>query len=351
MESLNVGELDTDSDDDEPEPEPELTAKERERRALAQGSDSIVMIPKWRAKALNAPVFDAYQYIRQSETASERDGVKFDDFDTKFPRMRGDIEAAMPLDKQLAALREYHDYLKSLKRQLEQTDANDSDAARIATVGAERDWATSQIQAVTIEQRQEEQAGHPHGSDRTHVTTAGIIDISHAMPAAGTSAEQGKYRRFDYPLIETASAQHWPAGKELTFNLKHRSVEIAGQYGFALTSLDNTSFDNTCRVCIVLETDTPSHQPTNGPSSQVVPLYSGDNGDSTDPTLSWNDLDGPVELGGTDVHTGAYLFAHTAGDNTGIQRLHLGPYTCAAGKELALVRVLNATGSPNVMSL
>jgi hypothetical protein len=57
------------------------------------------------------------KYIRLSETASETDGVKFDDFDAKFPRMRGDIEAAMPPDKQLAALREYHDYLNRLKRQ------------------------------------------------------------------------------------------------------------------------------------------------------------------------------------------------------------------------------------------
>ena len=194
-------------------------------------------------------------------------------------------------------------------------------------------------------------AGHPHGSDRTHVTAAGVIDISHAMPAGGTSAEQGKYRRFDYPLIVAAETQHWPAGKELTFSLKHRSVEVPGQYGFTLTSLDNTSFDNTCRVCITLETDTPSHQPTNGPSSQVVPLYSGDNGDGADPTLSWTDLDGPVELGGADAHAGAYLFAHTAGDNTGIQRLHLGPYSCAAGQELALVRVLNATGSPGTPGL
>ena len=46
-----------------------------------------------------------------------------------------------------------------------------------------------------------------------------------------------------------------------------------------------------------------------------------------------------------------HLFAHTAGDNTGIQRLHLGPYSCAAGQELALVRVLNATGSPGTPGL
>ena len=37
--------------------------------------------------------------------------------------------------------------------------------------------------------------------------------------------------------------------------LKHRSVEVAGQYGFALTDLDDGSFDNTCRVCITLEPD------------------------------------------------------------------------------------------------
>lgn len=218
LESLNVGELDTDSDDDEPEPEPELTAKERERRALAQGSDSIVMIPKWRAKALNAPVFDAYQYIRQSETASERDGVKFDDFDTKFPRMRGDIEAAMPLDKQLAALREYHDYLKSLKRQLEQTDANDSDAARIATVGAERDWATSQIQAVTIEQRQEEQARHDANVAALHGfgtdASAGpdlslhVDDAAQGMSASQRGAAAGRRHSIDLgslsPIAGTA---------------------------------------------------------------------------------------------------------------------------------------------------
>jgi hypothetical protein len=192
---------------------------------------------------------------------------------------------------------------------------------------------------------------HPHGSERTHVTAAGVVDISHAMPASGTTAEQGKYRAFDYTLINSSTPVHWPAGKDLTFALKHRSVEVPGQYSFGLQALDNTSFDNTCRVCITLETDAPSHQPSIGATTQSVPLYSGDNGDGADPTLSWNDLDGPVERGGTDTHVGAYLFAYTTGDNTGIQRLHVGPYTCAAGKELALVRVLNATGSPGTPGL
>ena len=69
------------------------------------------MVPEWRTKALAAKNFDPYQYIRQSEARSEGGGVPYDDFDTKFPRMRGDIEAVMPSHKQLAALHEYHDYL------------------------------------------------------------------------------------------------------------------------------------------------------------------------------------------------------------------------------------------------
>jgi hypothetical protein len=47
---------------------------------------------------------------------------------------------------------------------------------------------------------------------------------------------------------------------------------------------------------------------------------------------------GPVELGGADAHVGAYLFAHTAGDNTSIQRLHLGPYSCAVAMQTCHAR-------------
>ena len=61
--------------------------------------------------------------------------------------------------------------------------------------------------------------GHPHGSNRTHVCSNGVVDISHAMPSAGSSLEQGKLRAFDYPLI--SGETHWPAGKQLTFALKH----------------------------------------------------------------------------------------------------------------------------------
>ena len=35
--------------------------------------------------------------------------------------------------------------------------------------------------------------------------------------AAGTTAEQGKYRVFDYTLINSSTSVHWPAGKDLTF--------------------------------------------------------------------------------------------------------------------------------------
>eukprot|EP01046_Picozoa_sp_COSAG06_P032243 COSAG06_NODE_3206_length_5684_cov_4.900286_1_plen_261_part_00 len=74
-------------------------------------------------------------------------------------------------------------------------------------------------------------------------------------------------------------------------------------------------------------------------------LYSGDNGASSDPTLLYADFNAPVERGGADAHTGAFLFAHSIGNNTGIQRLHVGPYTCDAAHELAIVRLINVAGS------
>ena len=190
--------------------------------------------------------------------------------------------------------------------------------------------------------------GHPHGSSRTHVCSNGVVDISHAMPSAGSSLEQGKLRAFDYPLI--ASETHWPAGKQLTFALKHRSIEVNGQYGLTLADLDNSSFDNTCRLCITLEAEGGS-QPASAATTQAVALYGGDNGAGDDPTLAFADLNAPVELGGSDTHPLAYLFAYTAGDNSGLQRLHVGPYTCDAGHELALVRVLDAAGSPSTPGL
>ena len=181
---------------------------------------------------------------------------------------------------------------------------------------------------------------HPHGSELTHVLSTGVVDITHATAAAGSSS----HVTLDLPLIDSATPVHWPVGKELTFALKHRSVETAGQYGFSLEALDNTSFDNTCRVCVTLEANA-GNQPALAATSQAVALYSGDNGASSDPTLLYADFNAPVERGGADAHTGAYLFAHSVGNNTGIQRLHVGPYTCAAAHELAIVRLINVAGS------
>ena len=181
---------------------------------------------------------------------------------------------------------------------------------------------------------------HPYGSARTHVLSTGVVDITHATAAAGSNA----HVRLDLPLIAATTPVHWPAGKELTFALKHRSVETPGQYGFSLEPLDNVSFDNTCRVCITLETDGGA-QPAAAATSQAVALFSGDNGASSDPTLAFADFNAPVERGGADAHTGAYLVAYSQGNNTDIQRLHVGPYTCAAAHELAIVRVINVAGS------
>ena len=158
LESLDVsGALDTDSDDEQPEPK--ATVAERRQALLDASGTSVVLAPSWRTKALGAKNFNPYQYIRHSEAWSERDGMAFDDFDTKFPRMRGDINAVQ-LDRRIGVLGEYSDYLDGLIKHLRALASNESDASRIAIVAAERDWVTSQIQVVTIEHRQRRKAQH-----------------------------------------------------------------------------------------------------------------------------------------------------------------------------------------------
>ena len=157
LESLDV---DTDSDDEQPEPQPEpkATVAERRQALLDASGTSVVLAPAWRTKALGAKNFNPYEYIRLSETWADR-GIRFDDFDTKFPLMRGDINAVQ-LDRRIGVLGEYGDYLDRLIMMLGSSASNESDAGRIATVVAERDWATSQIHVVAIEQRQQRKAQH-----------------------------------------------------------------------------------------------------------------------------------------------------------------------------------------------
>ena len=48
-------------------------------------------------------------------------------------------------------------------------------------------------------------------------------------------------------------------------------------------------------------------------------------------------------LGGADTHSTAFLFAYTLGNSKGIRQYHVGPFTCAAGKELMLFNVQNGS--------
>ena len=132
LESLDV---DTDSDDEQPEPK--ATAAERRQALLDASGTSVVLVPAWRTKALGAKNFNPYEYIRLSETWADR-GIRFDDFDTKFPLMRGDINAVQ-LDRRIGVLGEYGDYLDRLIRMLGSNASNESDASRIATAAVERD--------------------------------------------------------------------------------------------------------------------------------------------------------------------------------------------------------------------
>ena len=158
-ESLQLLEsLDVDTDSDDEQPEPKATVAERRQALLDASGTSVVLAPAWRTKALGAKNFNPYEYIRLSETWSDR-GIRFDDFDTKFPLMRGDINAVQ-LDRRIGVLGEYADYLDGVIGILGSNASNESDAGRIATVVAERDWATSQIHVVAIEQRQQRKAQH-----------------------------------------------------------------------------------------------------------------------------------------------------------------------------------------------
>ena len=158
-ESLQLLEsLDVDTDSDDEQPEPKATVAERRQALLDASGTSVVLVPAWRTKALGAKNFNPYEYIRLSDAWSDR-GIKFDDFDTKFPLMRGDINAVQ-LDRRIGVLGEYADYLDRVIGVLGSNAGNDSDASRIDTAAVERDWVTSQIHVVAIEQRQQQKAQH-----------------------------------------------------------------------------------------------------------------------------------------------------------------------------------------------
>eukprot|EP01046_Picozoa_sp_COSAG06_P053121 COSAG06_NODE_9107_length_1984_cov_2.653581_2_plen_196_part_00 len=76
---------------------------------------------------------------------------------------------------------------------------------------------------------------------------------------------------------------------------------------------------------------------------QALPLFTADNGASSEPTIVAANYDAPTELGGADVHDTAFLFAYTLGDSKGIRQHHMGSFTCAAGQELLLFGVQNGS--------
>ena len=93
---------------------------------------------------------------------------------------------------------------------------------------------------------------------------------------------------------------------------------------------------------MTLETD-GGHQPPASVPNTIVPLFTADNGSSTEPTIAAANYDAPTELGGADVHDTAFLFAYTLGDSKGIRQHHMGPFTCAAGQEMLLFGVQNGS--------
>jgi hypothetical protein len=183
-------------------------------------------------------------------------------------------------------------------------------------------------------------AVYPAGDGRVNTVSNTRVDISHALDNDGTSVEAGKRRMFDYTLVSDTQT-HWAAGKELTFGLQYRSLENDGQYDQP-KPMDDTVWDRTCRLVVTLETD-GGHQPPASVPNTIVPLFTADNGASTEPTIVAASYDAPIEVGGADVHDTAFLFAYTLGDSKGIRQHHMGPFTCAAGQELLLFGVQNGS--------
>jgi hypothetical protein len=179
----------------------------------------------------------------------------------------------------------------------------------------------------------------PANDERNAVVSNHRIDISHALSNTGTLEEAGKRRSFDYTLVEGDT--HWERGKVLTFGLERRSLEHAGLYG-PPTALSSTTWDRACRLVVTLEA-TGSQQSEVVVPSTAVPLFSGDGGAGANPTIAAANYDAPTELGGADVHTTAFLFASTAGDSKNITAHHMGPFTCAAGRELMVFNVYQGT--------
>ena len=253
-ESLQLLEsLDVDTDSDDEQPEPKATVAERRQALLDASGTSVVLAPPWRTKALGAKNFNPYEYIRLSDAWSDR-GIQFDDFDTKFPLMRGDINAVQ-LDRRIGVLGEYADYLDGVIGILGSNASNESDASRIATVAAERDWVTSQIHVVAIEQRQQQKAQHDadmaafhgFGNDSSVGPDAGlhVDDTAQSMYASQRGAASPRRHSIDLGAVSPIAGTAVGPGDT--------SVAALGALDASVGSLD-TSIDQLSKRVDKLQT-------------------------------------------------------------------------------------------------
>ena len=180
----------------------------------------------------------------------------------------------------------------------------------------------------------------PADDSRVNTVNNTRIDISHALDNDGTTVEAGKRRVFDYTLVSNTPTT-WDAGTVLTFGLQYRTLEHDGQYGQP-KAMDEAVFDRTCRLVVTLETD-GGVQPAGSVPNTAILEFTYDNGSSSEPTITASLYDQPSELGGTDAHSTAFLFAHTLGDSRGVRHHHVGPFTCASTLELMLFNVQNGS--------
>ena len=80
-----------------------------------------------------------------------------------------------------------------------------------------------------------------------------LLAFGHATSNYGTSDQGNKFAKLDMTLIDDEETT-WAKDSTVTLAVKHASVESSGYFGLP-AAFNSTSWDDSCRITIVLELD------------------------------------------------------------------------------------------------
>lgn len=90
-------------------------------------------------------------------------------------------------------------------------------------------------------------------SSGSQYNDSGIIAFGHANEDSGTSSNTDKLTALNMTLINNEETS-WAKDSTVTLAVKYASVETAGSFGLP-QAFDSSSWDNSCRITVVLELD------------------------------------------------------------------------------------------------